>query len=380
MYQSKKIFHPLLLRGMLLIMFSVLLLSNGNAQRPKGGGGGGKKPANVSKPGNAGKGGNAGRGSDANKPSNIGGGDRNGGNKNAGDRNAGDRNNVSNSGNRDINAGNKNNVGNKVNVDNSKKNVNINVDNSKNVRVNNSRNTAVRRNVRPYPRPPYVYGGRRYMCYHPFVFHPFHPFIWGPMWHPWGFFIATLATTAIILSVDNGMAIPVNNDLALVPVFDNSYYPAAGMQTAIPVKAAVFSEGNQQYDNAQAVNAVLDNKDEYYYDQGVYYLKADGGYTVVSAPLGATIKTLPSGYETITLDDDKKTKNYYYGGTFYEKSANGYTVVAPTAGSVVEHVSEGGEETKIGDITYVKMGDTYYQPIKEDGKDMYEVANVEDDK
>ncbi|MFN9492998.1 MAG: DUF6515 family protein, partial [Sphingobacteriales bacterium] len=70
-------------------------------------------------------------------------------------------------------------------------------------------------------------------------------------------------------------------------------------------------------------------------------------------------------------------KNYYWGGTFYEKVSNGYKVVAPTAGAVVEHMAEGGEEVKMGDVTYVKMGETYYQPIQQNGKSMYEVVNVE---
>jgi hypothetical protein len=51
--------------------------------------------------------------------------------------------------------------------------------------------------------------------------------------------------------------------------------------------------------------------------------------------------------------------------------------VPPTAGTVVENLPEGGEEVKIGDVTYVKLGDTYYQPVKLDGKDMYEVVNIE---
>ena len=35
------------------------------------------------------------------------------------------------------------------------------------------------------------------------------------------------------------------------------------------------------------------------------------------------------------------------------------------------------KEVKIGDQTYVKVGETYYQPVKVDGKDKYEVAQVE---
>ncbi len=217
------------------------------------------------------------------------------------------------------NVGNKTNVGNKVNVDNSKKNVNINVDNSKEINVSNNRNTVVRAGGRPYGRPPYVYGGRRYYCHGPYFYHPYRPYYWGPVWHPWGFFVATLATTAIIISVEN---------------------------------------------------------QQYHYDQGVYYVVSNGGYTVVAAPVGATVTTLPQGSQTVVVNET--TNNYYYGGTYFEKSGGGYTVVAPTAGTVVESLPEGGEEVRIGDVTYVKVGETYYQPIQQDGKDMYEVVQVEE--
>jgi Family of unknown function (DUF6515) len=208
--------------------------------------------------------------------------------------------------------------GNKVNIDNSKKNVNINVDNSKDIKINNSRNTTVRHNSRPYNRPPYRYGGRSYYCYHPYHYHPYRPYYWGPVWHPWGYFIATLATTAIIVSVNN---------------------------------------------------------QQYHYDNGVYYVPSNGGYSVVAAPVGATITTLPSNSQTVIVNET--TNNYYYGGTYYEKSSGGYTVVAPTAGAIVENLPDGGEEVRIGDYTYVKVGETYYQPIDRDGKSMYEVVNVE---
>jgi len=228
----------------------------------------------------------------------------------------------SNSGSRDVSKGNKNNIGNNVNIDNSHNNVNINVDNSKDIRVNNSRNTMVRHNVgRPYTRPPYYYGGRRFYCYHPYVYHPYRPFYWGPVYHPWGFFAATLAATAIIVSVNN-----------------------------------------------QA----------YHYDQGVYYMAGNGGYTVVQAPVGATITTLPTNSQTVVVNET--TNNYYYGGTYYEKSEKGYTVVPPTAGTIVSSLPEGGEEVKLGEVTYVKLGETYYQPIQQNGKDVYEVVNVEDEK
>jgi len=227
--------------------------------------------------------------------------------------------NTVNTGDKNVKAGNKTNVGNSVNVDNSKKNVNINVDNSKDIKVNNSRNTTVRNNSRHYNSPPYRYGGRNYYCYHPYHYHPYRPFFWGPVWHPWGFFITTLAATAIIVSVEN---------------------------------------------------------QQYHYDQGVYYTQSNGGYTVVQAPVGATITTLPSNTTTVVVNET--TNNYYYGGTYYEKSSGGYTVVPPTAGTIVENLPEGGEEVKIGDVTYVKYGETYYQPFEQNGKNMYEVVQVEE--
>ncbi|HRI61397.1 MAG TPA: DUF6515 family protein, partial [Saprospiraceae bacterium] len=157
------------------------------------------------------------------------GGTQNKGKVNTGDKNKNTSGNKTNVGDKNINSGNKTtNIGggNKVNIDNSKTNVNVN--------INNSHNTVVRHNNRPYGRPPYVYGGRRYYCYHPYHYHPYRPFYWGPVWHPWGFFIATMAATAIIVSVNN---------------------------------------------------------QQYHYDQGVYYVASNGGYTVVQAPVGATITT-----------------------------------------------------------------------------------------
>jgi biotin carboxyl carrier protein len=290
-------------------------------------------------------------------------------------RNEGQRAGANNSGNRnnDVNSGNK------VNIDNSKKNVNVNIDNSKNVHVNNNRNTTVRRNPRPYARPPYVYGGRRYRCYHPYYYHPYRPFVWGPMWHPWGFFVATLATTAIIISIaDNDMDIPGSYEMAYG--FGADWNPLSEARPGAMAGPAFYTQGLMSDNNFRTTTyrqAIADG--EYYYDQGVFYLKGNGGYTVVSAPVGAKIKTLPSGYETVSVDDNG-TRNYYYGGTFYEKRSDGYVVVAPLAGTIVENISEGGEEVKMGEVTYIKLGETYFQPIQEKGKNMYEVADVEDDK
>jgi hypothetical protein len=174
-------------------------------------------------------------------------------------------------------------------------------------------------------RPPYRYGGFGYYCHRPYFYHPYRPFYWGPVWHPWGWFVATLATTAIIVSID----------------------------------------GQKDDDN------------QVYYDQGVYYTKTNGGYEVIQAPVGATVESLPKETEKVKVDET--TNNYYYGGAYYEKGEMGYTVVPATAGTIVPHLPEGGEEVKIGDVTYVQFGETYYQPIQVDGQDMYEIVEVREE-
>ncbi|AGA79480.1 DUF6515 family protein [Echinicola vietnamensis] len=241
-------------------------------------------------------------------------------------------NNFSNQGNRNNNVRTNNSRNNNTRVSNIKSNNRtgsnnrINIDNSTNINVNrnvrrnvNRRSTVVIRNPRPYHRPPYRYGGFSFYCYHPYYYHPFVPYYWGPVWHPWGFFVASLAATAIVISIEN---------------------------------------------------------EKYHYDQGVFYQESNGGYTVVEAPSGATVKTIPGDSEQVIINET--TNNYYYGGTYYEKSEDGYTVVPPTSGSVVTNLPDGAEEVKVGDQTYVKYGETYYQPVQVEGKNKYEVADVQD--
>ncbi len=109
----------------------------------------------------------------------------------------------------------------------------------------------------------------------------------------------------------------------------------------------------------------------------MYYVAENDGYTVVQAPVGATVQTLPKEAETVAVTET--TNNYYYGGAYYEKDANGYTVVPATAGTIVPSLPEGSEEIKIRDQTYVQFRDTYYQPVQVDGKDMYEIVEVKDE-
>jgi Family of unknown function (DUF6515) len=348
--------------GALLVSLSVLT-SDASAQNKKG-------SAQAKKP--AGKSAQTGRTSTKQSASTQPARDRTSNTNRTNTNNSTNRTNNANSGNRNINNNSGNNTinNNNVNVDRSRGDVNINVDNSKDVHVNNVRNTTVRQNnYRPYTRPPYVYGGYHYRCYRPYYYHPYKPFYWGPVWHPWGFFVATLTATAIIVSFADADLPPAH--------WNGEYYvmsPAAPsyMNAYVSAGPAWFDEGMASPDVPKVLAA-----EEYYYDEGVFYLKGSGGYTVVAAPVGGIVKTIPSGYETVVLDDAGAAKNYYWGGTFYEKVSKGYKVVAPTAGALIEHMADGGEEVKMGDVTYVKLGETYYQPVQENGKPMYEVVNVE---
>src|SRR5262245_12285833 len=210
-----------------------------------------------------------------------------------------------NSGNRNVNnAGNRN-----ANVQNRQANVNVNRND-----VNINRNTAVRAGPTPYARAPYAYGGRRYYSHNVYVGRPYVAYGgWGPYYRPFGAVVATMAATAVAVSVANS---------------------------------------------------------RYYFNAGGWYAPTSGGYTVVTAPVGGVVTALPSGAVVVTGN------TYYYGGTYYEKTGEGYKVAAPVAGTVVEHLPEGGEEVTIGDRKFVKFGETYYQPIQKDGKNMYEVVEV----
>lgn len=155
-----------------------------------------------------------------------------------------------------------------------------------------------------------VYGGR------PYFYHPYHPYIWGPRWHPFGFFAATLAADAF-------------------------YFSLAGQP--------------------------------YYYDDGVYYEPYGNGYTVVAPPVGAVVNYLPDGYITVEVDGGVY---YYYGGAFYVDQGNSFRVVPAPVGAIVSEIPEGAREQVINGQSYLLYNNTYYEPISQNGQDAYQVVQV----
>jgi hypothetical protein len=176
----------------------------------------------------------------------------------------------------------------------------------KNVTVQH--NVTVHENVNVYH--------NHYQPVHAYAYHPYHPYYWGHNWHPLGYFAASLARDAFLLSV-----------------------------------------ANQQF----------------YYDEGVYYQPSANGYSVVPAPIGAMVSSLPPGYETTMVGNDYY---YYYGGAFYIDTGNGYQVVQAPYGAVITQIPDGAIQQDINGQTYLVYNNTYYQPVSENGTDAYEVVQV----
>jgi hypothetical protein len=174
--------------------------------------------------------------------------------------------------------------------------------------VNVRNNVTVRNNVN-------VYHTGAYRGVHPYYYHPYRPYFWGPHWHPLGFFLSALASDAIM-----------------------------------------FSYNNQQY----------------YYDDGCFYLPSNGGYSVIAPPIGAVVASLPPGYET-PVGADGQTY-YYFGGVFYVLISQGYQVVVAPPGAVVSQLPVGAVDQQVNGEDILVYNNTYYEPISQDGQDAYEVV------
>ena len=151
---------------------------------------------------------------------------------------------------------------------------------------------------------------------HPYAYHTYHPYAWGPRWHPFGFFMSAMAADA--------------------------YY---------------FTLANQGY----------------YYDYGVFYIPSGNGYTAVPPPVGALVGYLPDGFETVQVGD---YYYYYFGGAFYTKEGNSFRVVPAPAGAIIYQLPEGATEQAINGETYLMFNNVYYLPVSQNGQDAYEVIQM----
>ncbi len=152
-----------------------------------------------------------------------------------------------------------------------------------------------------------------------YTYHPYRPYFYGSFFHPFGFFVDVLSATALTIA------------------WENQYYR---------------------------------------YDQGVYYSPYNNGYRVIPPPAGLYIRSLPAGYTTIQLGD---YTYYYFAGTFYEPDGNGYSVTQAPPGAVVYDLPEGATEVRVGNIVYLQYNNTLFQPISINGRDAYEVVELENE-
>jgi hypothetical protein len=63
----------------------------------------------------------------------------------------------------------------------------------------------------------------------------------------------------------------------------------------------------------------------YYYDDGVYYNYAGGGYVVVAPPMGVVVNTIPDDFQPVVING---VTYYADNGTYYVHTPSGYKVVS----------------------------------------------------
>lgn len=78
--------------------------------------------------------------------------------------------------------------------------------------------------------------------------------------------------------------------------------------------------------SADGISVVFDGQ-EYFYDEGTFYLQdAQGEYAAVAPPVGIIVNALPAHARQFSLDGQIY---YRYKGVFYVQVAEGYQVVGP---------------------------------------------------
>lgn len=74
----------------------------------------------------------------------------------------------------------------------------------------------------------------------------------------------------------------------------------------------------------------------YYYDDGLYYSRLGTQYVLVSPPIGAVVRSIPSDYRPVIISG---VKYYEDCGTYYVYTRYGYQVVAPPIEFVTAQVA-----------------------------------------
>jgi hypothetical protein len=78
------------------------------------------------------------------------------------------------------------------------------------------------------------------------------------------------------------------------------------------------------------------NRTKYFFDSGIFYRNAPGGYVIVRAPMGAILASVPVGSVTFALGG---IPYWYYGGVYYRRVPSGYIVVDAPPNAVIAQES-----------------------------------------
>ena len=157
------------------------------------------------------------------------------------------------------------------------------------------------------------YSGRYWVCRPPFGY------VFTPLAD------AVLAACTIGYYFDNMYYYDTVNDNARTIVEQNSTIAANNaiieqQNQTIAMNSARAQAAGSLANSLGLVQSFASAGTEYYYNDGVFYVKeADGQYTVIVPPAGAQVETLPSDYEVIELDG-----NTYYkvDDTVYRTTVN----------------------------------------------------------
>jgi hypothetical protein len=110
----------------------------------------------------------------------------------------------------------------------------------------------------------------------------------------------------------------------------------------------------------------------YYYDDGIYYQAANGGYDEVYPPVGAGVPQLPDG--AIEIDGNGQTY-YYAGGAFYVQQPDGtFVTVPPPIGVVVPELPPGAAPVTLNGTVAYQFNGVYYEPVFVNGVTQYETV------
>ena len=192
----------------------------------------------------------------------------------------------------------------------------------------------------PAPPPRYVvrhYWGRDYYYYND-IWYSYHH---GRYWicrPPWGYVFSPLADA-------------VYTACTFAYYFDRIHYYDTINENASTIVA--------QNETIAANNAVIASQNE--------TIARNAALAEASGDLAKTLGLVQS-YASAD------TEYFYNDGVFYVKSADGqYTVIVPPAGALVETLPDDYETIELGGQTYFKVDDTIYRTAVVDGKAMFEV-------